>query len=423
MASSRQRRVGSTFFTILTAAVLATCTSADKVSGPDSPSVPVTHEPPPPPPPGPPASIEVTYGFGELLVNESKVVTVLVKDSAGRAISDFTPTFTSSDTSVVQVNSVGVITGRWPGVARIEVAVLSLKGSVGVRVTSRLRIGLELLADWLDPIELAVGDTVRLKPYVSDAGGHYLEIFPTVTWSSTNPDGISVDSRGKLTALKDGATAEIRAVGKEGVGLKPVKVSIPASGPPATVRFAHAAAALGPITFVPTKGPAKTIDPGETATLEIPPGILLVQVKNASNPFHSYPSVDGITIKSGEKVTLYAIGDHADARLRWVWKKPGTIPPDKALVDVMQGVAGYPVMYMLRDREPLNGTPAECYFDWTDISAWEGPPGPLDLFFLGKYPSKEVREQLRVEAKGGMRTTVILAGTLGNMSYFSFPDP
>jgi hypothetical protein len=274
-------------------------------------------------------------------------------------------------------------------------------------------------------MDLAVGDTVRLKSRVSDANGRYLERTPEVTWSSTNPDGISVDSGGKVTALKEGATAEIRAIGQDGVGQLSVSVSIPASGPPAILRVANAADGAGPITFVPTKGTAKTLKPGETATLEIPPGLVLIQAQSTPNQFHTFPSVSGVSIKSGEKVTFYAVGEPDYLRLREVWTTPLTVSPDKAVVDVLQGVPAYPVIYIERPGTALVGkAPANCYFDWTDLAAWEGSPGAIDLLLLNKYPNLDVQSSLRVDAKGGMRTTVILSGSPARgMTYFAFPDP
>jgi hypothetical protein len=361
-------------------------------------------------------------GFG-LLVNETRLIAVVVKDSAGRVLTDVTPIFTSSDTSIATVNSTGVMLARWPGTARIDVTVASIKGSVTANITSRLFIGLEQITHWGTVIELAVGDTVRLRPYVRDANGHALDFNPTVTWSSTNPDGIAVDSRGKITALQNGATAEIRAVGQEGVGIENVRVSVPTAGPPAILRVAHAASGIGPVTFVPSKGDARTVGAGESATLQVPPGILLVQAQRTPNPFSEYPSVEGVSIKPGEKVTLYVMGIPGLVLLKWVWASSATIAADKAAVTVIQGMRGWPVIYIQQAGQGLLDPPASCYFDPLDPAEWLGPPGPVDLLLLSKYPSRQIRSQLRVEAKAGTMTTVILSGSPENgMTHFSFPD-
>lgn len=410
------KRISSILFAAVCAAVSITC--SDTVSGPTPRVIPL--EPLPPDPPTGPASLDLTNWRGELTVNETRLITVVVKDSTGMVLSGYRATFSSQDTSVVTVDSAGVVRARWPGRTSIDVQVGALHGRVGAVVTSRLRIGFELVADWGAEVQLAVGDTVHLKPYVSDANGHYLEMHPEVTWSSTNPDGVSVNANGKLTALKDGATGEIRAIGPDGVGILPVTVSIPAAGL-ATVRVAHAADGVGPITFVPTKGPSVTLNPGESSTMQVPPGLLLVQVSSSPNSFHNYQSVDGATIKAGEKATLYAVGIPKDLRLRWTWSTSRPVASDKAEVDVMQGSPGWPVIYIDPSGQPL-GNPANCYFDWTDLASWEGSPAALDIRLLSKYPSTNIEETFTIEAKAGTRKIIILSGLPPQMKYFSFPD-
>jgi hypothetical protein len=411
-----KRHILSITVALISVIVLATCTTPDKVSGP--PGVPPDSIPSERP--GPPASVQIER-IGELVVNQTSLLKVVVMDSVGHVLSGYSPTFASSDTSIAEVSSTGVIRAKWPGVASITATVLSLTGSAPARVTSRLRIGLVAIADWGDPIELAVGDTVSLKPYVSDANGHYLDIKPTVTWTSTNPAGISVDANGKMTALQDGAKAQIQAVGPEGVGLKNVQVSVPVTGEMATLRVAHAADGIGTITFIPNKGKASTVTAGQSATIQVPPGLLTVSAQGAPQAFRDFPSITGVTIRPGEKVTLYIVGLPSFARLEWVWSHPQNIAADSAVLDIMQGSPGYPVLYVQRPGEAL-GNPANCYWDWTDITGWGGKPGPVDLQLLGKYPSRNIEATLRVDAKGGTLTQVILTGTITSKGYFIFPD-
>jgi hypothetical protein len=399
---------------------IITCTSPTD-AGNEPRTAPPPAPPEPPPPPGIPASI-VVNGLGQYYVNQMAALTVTVKDQAGRQIEGYTPQFTSADTSIAQVSSAGVVRGIREGLTRVDVAVEQVKTSVPVRVVSRLRLGLDAVPFWYSPMRLAVGDTVRLQAYTVDGNGGYVGS-PIVTWSSSNPDGVSVDSTGMLRALKPDAEATITISGFDGVATLDVIVNIPVTGTMATVRFAHAAQGAGPITFVPTKGSQATVREGESATIQVPPGILLVEARGIPQTHFLVPPVEGISIRAGEKVTVAVMGHAQQGRMRWMWSHSQPVHSDSTRLTVTQGLWGMPVMYIRGSGEAAAGIPEACYFDSMDMVGWTGKPGAVNLIMLDKLPSTIERYRLTVDANRGQGYTIFLTGTPATgVSYFAFPE-
>ena len=366
--------------------------------------------------------MEVSRPAGDFLVEQMASLTVVVKDVNGVVLSGYTPTFRSVDPTILEVSSAGVIKGLRTGLGEVEVTLRSLKASLRIPVTSRLRIGIQVLADGWPSMMLAVGDTVRLKAYVVDANGRHLEMFPKVTWSSSNPSGISVDSTGKLVALLQGAAAEITASGENGFATMSAAVNV-AAGEMATVRFAHTVDDFGAINFVPTKGSAAVLTQSQSATIQVPPGIFLVQARGFSTDIW-----DGVTLRAGDKVTVYAMGDSRNPGFKWIWSKSTPIPADSARIEVVQtsaGGGGWPVIFARADGDSSGGTLGSCYFDSMDSFEVMMKPGGVGLLMFGKpYPAYAGDgQQLHFSVSTGKGYTVILTrtSTVG-VGYFMFPE-
>ena len=400
---------------IVCAAAVITCVSPTDV--PPSSTVP----PPSPQAPGPPASLEVLRPPGDFLVEQMAYLTVYVRDSNGVVLSDYKPAFRSVTPEILEVSSTGVLKGLRTGTGAVEVTLQSLKASISINVTSRLRIGLVVMPGWLPPMKLAVGDTVRLKPYVIDANGRNLEIFPKVKWSSSNPSGISVDSSGKLVALIENAAAEITASGENGFAAVPVEVSVPAGGM-ATVRFANAASEVGAINFVPTKGSSAVLTQGLSATIQVPPGMFLVEARGSSAD-----RWDGVTLRSGDRVTVYAMGDSRSPEFKWIWGKSTGIPADSARIEVVQTASGrgWPVIFAHADGDQSNSTLASCYFDPMDSFELLMKPGTVILVMFGKPNPvfQDERQRIQFSVSAGKGYTIVLEGTSATgVRHFAFPE-
>jgi hypothetical protein len=347
-------------------------------------------------------------------------LTVYVRDSNGVVLSDPRPAFRSLTPEILEVSSTGVLKGLRTGLGAVEVTLQSLKASISIRVSSRLRIGLVVMPGWLPPMKLAVGDTVRLKPYVVDANGRTLEIFPEVKWSSSNPSGISVDSSGKLVALIQNAAAEITASGENGFAAVPVEVSVPAGGM-ATVRFANAASEASAINFAPTKGSSAVLTQGQSATIQVPTGLFLVEARGSSAD-----RWDGVTLRSGDRVTVYAMGDSRSPEFKWVWAKSTGIPADSARIEVVQTAGGgWPVIYAFADGDQSNSTLGSCYFDPMDSFELLMKPGTVFLVMFGK-PSpvfQDERQRIQSSVSAGKGYTIVLEGrSATGVRHFAFPE-
>lgn len=130
--------------------------------------------------------------------------------------------WSSSKTSVATVNSKGKITAKKPGKTTITVRCGSKKAKCTVTVKSSR---IKKITSTKKKVTLIKGKSTKLKYKLSPsrAGG-------TLKWSSSNPNVIKVDQKGKVTALKTGK-ASITAKASSGAKIKYTVTSVlPATG-------------------------------------------------------------------------------------------------------------------------------------------------------------------------------------------------
>ena len=414
-SSNRSLRV--TVLALLSALSLTTCSSQDL----SSPTPPGSFTPPPRTPVPEPASIEMT-GPASVVVNAMVPVTVVIKDKDGRALTHVSASLSSTNSGILDVSD-GVIHGRSRGTARIDATLGSLQASIEVRVVARLKVELDLVDSWFNPMEVAPGDSVLLKAYLMDVNSRYLEERATVTWTSSDSSAVSVSANGLMVPIRYGSTAVITAVHEDATAAKTIWVSIPADAEPATVRVAHGAPGLGPLTFVPTKGQSATVSAGQSSTMKIKPGLFLVEARGFPTGGGSR-SVEGVTVRPGEKVTAYVVGDGSSARFKWLWTDRNPIASDSVRLTVVQGLSGYPVLYIRPQGSEPDGRPDHCYLDPTDIAGGTYGAGALDLLLLNKFGSTVAARLAVTGLTGGKGYTLLLAGSpLTSMSHFQFADP
>ena len=91
----------------------------------------------------------------------------------------------------------------------------------------------------------------------------------------------------------------------------------------------------------------------------------------------------------------------------------------------MQGLLGYPVVYILPPSGALPpGVPELCYFDPGDTYTSTLGAGGVDLALANKYTgAAQEQRRLHVPLSRGKGYTILLTGTVTDPTYFSFIDP
>ena len=136
---------------------------------------------------------------------EEKQTTTLVATVSPSDATDKTVTWSSSDSDVATVDQNGKVTAVKEGVATVEAEVGGKSATCSVTV-SKAVVPVSSISLDVSRLDLVVGGTATLTATVApdDATDK------TITWSSTDATVVSVDQKGKVTALK-GGTATITA--------------------------------------------------------------------------------------------------------------------------------------------------------------------------------------------------------------------
>ncbi len=136
----------------------------------------------------------------------SQIVATIEPDNA----TERNLTWSSSDSSIVSVDSKGVITGLKPG--KVIITVKSKDGKVVA--TSEVTVeAIDVKEITLNPtnMSLNVGTSSSIVAVVKPENATY----KTITWTSSDPSIATVDSTGKVTGLKPG-TVTITATSSDG---------------------------------------------------------------------------------------------------------------------------------------------------------------------------------------------------------------
>lgn len=184
---------------LLLSFILITC-------GKDSPT-----EPPAPEAPAPPARITITPASNEFTaLGQTVQLSASVFDGNNRRIADTTVSWSSSNSAVVTVNAQGVIKAVENGHARITASAGNISATADV-VVAQVAVNITITP----PIAslTATGQTLELTAVVYDLNNQIVKD-ADVTWSSDNPDVVTVDNQGVITAVKNG-NAEISATTEE----------------------------------------------------------------------------------------------------------------------------------------------------------------------------------------------------------------
>ena len=185
-------------------------------------------------PPATIASIDLEAPSDYVVAGSTLQLAANAKDAEGHVLTDRSFTWTTTDPSVLTVNSQGLISGVAQGNATVTVSAEGRSNSVSLTVTILALIRVTAQASVLQP-----GSVTQLTAVVLDSANH--EIPAPVTWSSASEAIATVSASGSVTALAEGV-ASISATAGSITGMMPISVQQPVTGK---------------IAFVSKRGPVK----------------------------------------------------------------------------------------------------------------------------------------------------------------------
>ncbi len=381
---------------------------------------------------GPPVASFGLAGPGEVLVNDHATLAVTASDAQDHALSTVgRVAFTSSDPTVLRVWENGAVQGLRRGSATITARMGGVTSAITIHVIARvvvLQDGPGYWLDWPGYWPMAIGDTLRFRAVYEDVNGLQLADQPeSPVWSSSAPDRARVDSSGRVSALAlSNSLIDISARTADGVGSTSVLVPDYDSGPPATIRFAHAAKGMGPITFVPSKGDSVTLAYGEFVDREIRPGPIEVHVDGL--PIGEYQVLGGSSMYPGfiepdRRLALYLVGGPGGASVAHVPSYATNVSVDSGLVRIVPGATEFPSVLLRPSGAPPSGSCDLCYFGGDVSTYFSRPAGTFDLLVGTRYPSDQF-VRLPATAIAGRAVTLVLTGsTASDVGLLAFPDP
>ncbi len=149
------------------------------------------------------ARVSVAPSELTLDIGGSKRLAATARDGSGRALTGRSARWASADASIAKVDNRGTVTGISAGTTAIRVTVEGKTRTVSVTVNPEPAVA-TTVRSLTDAVTLEVGENVLVSATVNDQRGDAMEM--TVTWSSRDPDLISVASNGAARALSTGTT-------------------------------------------------------------------------------------------------------------------------------------------------------------------------------------------------------------------------
>lgn len=169
---------------------------------------------------GTPAKVTITPGTATLVALEDSVLlTVVVENAHGDAISGVTVTWSSTDEEVVVVRPSGWVVAKADGSAKVVATTGSLADTAEVEVA---RVPAIIVPDE-DRVWVGEGRTETVTAVVQDRNGHEIPGVE-VTWTSRDPAIATVTDEGVVTGRRRGGKTEIVAGAGEASTAIPVEV-------------------------------------------------------------------------------------------------------------------------------------------------------------------------------------------------------
>lgn len=240
----------------------------------------------PGPLPAPVASVVVSPDTATLQVGESVSLTARAYAGDGDVLAGRPAVWTSSDTTVVTVDSTGTAFARRAGTAMVAARIDTKVGNARVRVLTPIAPVAAVVIEPQEALELAVGAVFQLTARVFAADGEELT-GRAITWSSLPATVAAVDANGRVAALAEGmavviASSEGRSASLEVTVEAPVQIPSVASiqvRPAVVVTYAGVEAPLSVVlraedgTVLTGRSITWTISPADVATVS-PEGVV-----------------------------------------------------------------------------------------------------------------------------------------------------
>ncbi|MFH1764734.1 MAG: hypothetical protein ABIF09_11125, partial [Gemmatimonadota bacterium] len=171
--------------------------------GTDSPSTPQDPDPPVP------AAITLSASSLEFAsLGETVSVSATVTDQYGAPMATPTVAWSSSDSQVASVSSVGVVEAAANGFATVTASAGTVSAAVGVTV-QQVVVSIRPL-DPVVTVSMADG-SLALEVIAEDANG-YPAPLGSINWTSSHPGTVTIDASGYVTGLSPGWAIVLAAV-------------------------------------------------------------------------------------------------------------------------------------------------------------------------------------------------------------------
>lgn len=239
-------------------------------------------------------SVIILPAVDTVVLHASQQLGVNLQDSLGAPISGRLVTWSSADTSIVQVGSSGRITGRAMGSANITAT------SEGKSATAAVFVAPVVNIDPRVP-SLFAGDTITLGSHLTDNVGAAVPGL-AAGWVSLNPGIATVTATGLITAVSVG-TATITATAGAGLGRVDFVVLQPVIRANRRIAFLQDI----PGAVVPSILALQSMNPDGSAQLSLTPDNFTVQEFEYSPDGSQIAFVGGYDFGFGVSNSLYVI--------------------------------------------------------------------------------------------------------------------
>ena len=189
------------------------------------------------------ASISLSPTNVSLLVGDTLTIKSSESDLNGIVLTGVTPTWTSSDTTVAVVNSLGLVTARKVGSVTITAAAGSASTPAKISVVASLPPSISSITVTPTPAFVVVNGTQQLTAVVRDSAGNPIPGL-TVTWQSNNTKVATVSSSGLVTGVATGGVVISASIGGF-LGTSNVTVQTVITLGPSSVTVAPTTAVVG----------------------------------------------------------------------------------------------------------------------------------------------------------------------------------
>ena len=172
----------------------------------------------------PVATVGVAFAASSIGALEATLATATLRDSKGRLLSGRSISWSSDNTSVATVSSVGLVTAVNAGTASITATSESKSGSATLTVTPA-RVATVTVSPATASLVVGVTPTQQLATTLKDAANNVLT-GRVVTWTSSSPAAAMVDGSGLVTAVGAGSST-ITATSEGKTGTSSITVTAP----------------------------------------------------------------------------------------------------------------------------------------------------------------------------------------------------